>query len=380
MKQEKCKKRAFFRSFVHFHELSRFFCELIPKRLRRKDFDGRAVGAELLDEIEGRCYMPFEDTGFGFALRVMQRQRPQVFGIFLRRYADTDKFWLEVIAAENAVEWRKILVCIKVPRTLESLFQQFKADDTVKGVHLRTFRVDGAVKFGAYTQHVPSLLEHFEAQRREVEDMRRVRVKPLVRAEEVSAFADGGNDSREVLGSFRDGFVDDAVTQLTAGIERLTHGKLREQPLFGAGIEVGIINVILPCSTVAQDLNIEELFNIAPNSVERRVRDSRLVTIIIPRTGPFAVYLLFGDLPRTPDRIHQPKVFLVLYYGHGLFYRYIQYFHRLSYQNIPSNKLNVSIGSCSFHSIDSEKSSRYLLIFVFDNLSYKDGLIPHVSI
>ena len=34
--------------------------------------------------------------------------------------------------------------------------------------------------------------------------------------------------------------------------------------------------------------------------------------------APLAVYLLLGDLPRTADRIHQSKVFLILYYGHGL--------------------------------------------------------------
>ena len=41
--------------------------------------------------------------------------------------------------------------------------------------------------------------------------MRLVRVKPLVRAEEVPALADGGNDGREVLRAFRNGLVDDAV-------------------------------------------------------------------------------------------------------------------------------------------------------------------------
>ena len=37
-----------------------------------------------------------------------------------------------------------------------------------------------------------------------------------------------------------------------------------------------------------------------------------------PALAPLAVYLLLGDLPRTADRIYQPKVFLILYYGHGL--------------------------------------------------------------
>ena len=64
--------------------------------------------------------------------------------------------------------------------------------------------------------------------------MRRVRVKSLVRAEEVPALADGGDDGREVLRAFGNGLVDDAVAQFTAGIERLAHRKLREQPLFGA--------------------------------------------------------------------------------------------------------------------------------------------------
>ena len=41
--------------------------------------------------------------------------------------------------------------------------------------------------------------------------MWRVRVKALVRAEEVSALADGGDDSREVLRAFRNGLVDDTV-------------------------------------------------------------------------------------------------------------------------------------------------------------------------
>ena len=41
--------------------------------------------------------------------------------------------------------------------------------------------------------------------------MRLVRVKPLVRAEEVPALADGGDDSREVLGAFGNGLVDNAV-------------------------------------------------------------------------------------------------------------------------------------------------------------------------
>lgn len=46
----------------------------------------------------------------------------------------------------------------------------------------------------------------------------------------------------------------------------------------------------------------------------------------IPALAPLTPYLrhlrhlsvlLFGDLPRTADGIYQPKVFLVLYYGHG---------------------------------------------------------------
>ena len=61
---------------------------------------------------------------------------------------------------------------------------------------------------------------------------------------------------------------------------------------------------------VAKDLDVKKLLNVTPDTIERRVRDRCLVTVIVPWTGPLAVNLLFGDLPRTADRIHQPKVFL----------------------------------------------------------------------
>ena len=52
-----------------------------------------------------------------------------------------------------------------------------------------------------------------------------------------------------------------------------------------------------------------------------------------PALAPLAVNLLLGDLPRTADRIHQSKVFLILYYGHGIYMFEIAYSGMIS---IPS--------------------------------------------
>ena len=144
--------------------------------------------------------------------------------------------------------------------------------------------------------------------------MRFVRVEALMGAEEISAFADGGDDGGEVLGAFGNGLVDDVVPQFAAGIERLAHGILREEPLLGAGVEVGIVDVII--SFLAQDLDVEEFLNVSADTIEGRVREGRFVTVIVPRVRPLAVYLLLSDLAGTADGIHEPEVFLVLGYGH----------------------------------------------------------------
>ena len=222
-----------------------------------------------------------------------------------------------ISAAEHAVERCKIRAGIEVLGAFEGLLHHLEAHDAVQGVYLGAFLVNRTIQLGTDSEHVPALFEDFEAQRREVEDVRFFRIEALMGAEEYTAFADSGDDGREVLGAFRNGLVDDTVTQFTTGIQRLAHGELREEPLFGLGVEVGLINIVAAGGAVAQDFDVEEFLNVASDTIERGIRDRCLVTIVVPRTGPLAVYLLLGNLPRTADGIHEPKVFLILYYGHS---------------------------------------------------------------
>lgn len=148
---------------VEVEELFGILGEAGTEGWRGEDFEFGTIGAELLDEVERWGNIPFEDTGFGFALGRMKRQGTQVLGIGLGLQAHADAFRFVILAAKHAVEGREIVMCVEVLGALEGAIHDLQVHDTVEGVHLGAFRVDGAVEFGAYTEYVPPLFEHLQA-------------------------------------------------------------------------------------------------------------------------------------------------------------------------------------------------------------------------
>ena len=234
------------------------FDEFISEGLGRKDFDFGALGAELLDEVQSRCEVPFEDARFYFALRGMERQGADE-GRCVLGETYTDEFGL--VAAEDTVTMREILLRIEVLWQFEGLVGDLEFLNAVEGVDTgcrRSVHHEAFVQFALSTEDVPALFEDLEAVRCEVELVRCVGVETLVGDMEPLTVVHCIDDGGEILGAFRDGFVEDTVAQFAAGVEGLTDGELGEQPLHRLAGEVRFGDIVMSGGSVTLDIDVEE--------------------------------------------------------------------------------------------------------------------------
>ena len=159
---------------IDFEDVLCLIDEFITEGLRGKDFDLRALGAELLDEVQGGSEIPLEDAGFYLFLRRMERQSADE-GCCVLGETYTDEFGL--VAAEDTVAMREIPLCIEVLWQFESLVGDLEFLNAVKGVDTsrrRSVHHEEFIQFALSTEDVPALFEDLEAVRCEVELVRSV--------------------------------------------------------------------------------------------------------------------------------------------------------------------------------------------------------------